>query len=377
MERPSASAGERRAAELLARELEARGARVALEEERAHGTYWWPVGLLCGAAALAGLTARRGAALVAALAAWAAMDDVSGAGRQRFRRRVLPSRTTVNVVAEAGDSAAERTVVFVAHHDAAHSGMVFHPDLARAFGRRFPKLLERSFTTPPTMWGAVWGPVAVTLGLLLEWPRLRRAGSDLCTGYALAMADIGARRSVPGANDNATGMAVLVALAATLRREPLDGVRVLLVSTGSEESFMEGMRAFAERHFSELPRDRTTFVCLDTLGSPDLLALEAEGMLRLRPYPRDLIELVHECAEELGVFVHRRLRFRNATDGVIALIAGYPTITLGSVDRFKVPTNYHWRTDTPENVDYGTLEAAVRLSSAILKRLAPGTIAAR
>ena len=140
---------------------------------------------------------------------------------------------------------------------------------------------------------------------------------------------------------------------------------------------MEGMRAFAERHFPALPRDRTTYVCIDTLGSPDLLALEAEGMLRLRPYPRDLIELVHLCAEELGIFVHRRLRFRNATDGVIALIAGYPAIALGSVDEFKIPTNYHWPTDTAKNVDYGTLEDAARLSWAILNRLAPGTIAAR
>ena len=376
MERPSASAGERRAAELLGAELEARGATVALEEERVHGTYWWPVGLLCGAAALAGFTGRRDAALLSGLASWAATDDVSGAGRQRFRR-LLPSRTTVNLVAEAGERGAQRTVVFVAHHDAAHSGLVFDPDLARWFGRRFPKLLERSFTTPPTMWGSVWGPVAVTLALLLRRPRLRLAGAVVSAGYAAAMADIGVRRSVPGANDNATGMAVLVALAGALEREPVEGLRVLLVSTGSEESFMEGMRAFAERHFPELPPSRTTFVCLDTLGSPDLLGLEAEGMLRLRPYPRDLIELVHECAEELGIFVHRRLRFRNATDGVIALIGGYPTITLGSVDEFKVPTHYHWPTDTPENVSYGTVEDAARLSWAILKRLAPGTIAAR
>ena len=55
-ERPSASAGERRAAEWLARELEAAGCRdVRVEEERAHGGYWWPLGLLNAAAALAAL----------------------------------------------------------------------------------------------------------------------------------------------------------------------------------------------------------------------------------------------------------------------------------------------------------------------------------
>ena len=53
---------------------------------------------------------------------------------------------------------------------------------------------------------------------------------------------------------------------------------------------------------------------------------------------------------------------------MIALTSGSPTITLGSVAEFKVPTNYHWPTDTPDNVDYGTLEDAARLSWAILKR---------
>ena len=46
-ERGSASPGERRAAEWLAGELRDAGCRdVRVEEERAHGGYWWPLGLL-------------------------------------------------------------------------------------------------------------------------------------------------------------------------------------------------------------------------------------------------------------------------------------------------------------------------------------------
>src|SRR4051794_41810813 len=61
-ERPSASEGERRAAEWLADELREAGAHnVRVEEEPgANGTFWWPIGLLAGAGALAGLAARRG-----------------------------------------------------------------------------------------------------------------------------------------------------------------------------------------------------------------------------------------------------------------------------------------------------------------------------
>jgi hypothetical protein len=144
---------------------------------------------------------------------------------------------------------------------------------------------------------------------------------------------------------------------------------VLLVSTGSEESFMEGMQAFARRHFPRLDRDRTWFVCVDTVGSPRLLALEGEGMVWMNEYPKDLLALVQGAAEELGIGLVPNLRLRNATDGLIALRAGYPTVTFGSVDEFKIPTNYHWPTDIPENVDYGTVADAARLCRLVIERI--------
>ena len=87
-------------------------------------------------------------------------------------------------------------------------------------------------------------------------------------------------------------------MARSLQERPVAGARVLLVSTGSEESFMEGMQAFARRHFHRLPRDRTLVVCVDTVGSPELVLLEGEGMLRMREYPEELKALVAGCAEE-------------------------------------------------------------------------------
>src|SRR6476469_5404789 len=49
--RPSASGGERAAAEWLV---------ARLEEERANGTFWWPVGIGAALGALGGFAARRG-----------------------------------------------------------------------------------------------------------------------------------------------------------------------------------------------------------------------------------------------------------------------------------------------------------------------------
>jgi hypothetical protein len=276
------------------------------------------------------------------------------------------------VVAELGDASADQTVLIIAHHDAAHSGIVFHPEIPRSVGRRFPRLLERSNTTPPTMWGAVGGPALVALGSLVGrrmGRALRALGTFFSVGYTAAMADIGLRRVVPGANDNATGVAVLLSLAHAFADAPPPGLRVMLLST-SEESILEGMYGFAQRHFPELPPERTHVINVDTVGSPYLLLLEGEGMLGIREYPKGLIALVRSCAEELGIFVWPNLRFRNATDGVVALKAGYPAATLASVDEFKTPTHYHWPTDLPENVNYDTVWDAARLCEAVVRRLA-------
>ena len=366
-ERPSASDGERRAAEWLAGELRAAGCReVRVEQEQAHGGYWWPLGLLNVAALAASTLGRRTAALVGGLAAAAIYDDVSG-GRLWFRRRTLPHRPTYNVVAEAGDPHAERTVVFMAHHDAAHSGLVFHPALPRIAMERMPELHAKADQSVPILYGVFLGPLLLALWGLTGRRLLRLLGTCFAAGATCTMVDIGRSSVVPGANDNLGAVGVIVALAHSLAANPPAGVRVILLSTGSEESFMEGMQAFGRRHFADLPRATPEFVCLECIGSPQLCVVEAEGMLRMRHYPEQSREALARAGEAAGVDLRRGLRTVAATDGLIALRAGYPTCTLGGVDETKFPSNYHWPSDTPDNLTWESLEGAVRVCEAYLR----------
>ncbi|HEX2415779.1 MAG TPA: M28 family peptidase [Thermoleophilaceae bacterium] len=359
-ERASASEGERRAAEWVAGELREAGCRdVRVEEERAHGGYWWPLGLLNAGAALAALVGgRRAAGLVGGAAAAAVYDDTGG-GRLWFRRRALPHRPTHNVVAETGDPDGARTIVFLAHHDAAHSGLVFHPALPRGAMRRMPDLHAKASQSVPILYGTFLGPVLVALWGLLGRRLLRGAGLFFSMGAAAVMADIGASRVVPGANDNLSAVATVVALAHALRERPPQGVRVLLVSTGSEESFMEGMQAFGRRHFAGLDPAGTEFVCVECVGSPELCVVEGEGMLKMRWYTDATRERLARAGLDAGVRLRRGLRTVAATDGLIALRAGYPTCTLGGVDDTKFPSNYHWPSDTPDNLHWSSIEGAV------------------
>jgi hypothetical protein len=312
---------------------------------------------------------RAAAGLAGALAAIAAWDDLTGRGF-RFRRALFPRRPTWNVVAETGDPGAERTIIVVAHHDAAHSGLVFHPALGQIGPKLLPKLHERSRHTLPIL-HAVWGgPLLVLAGALLGSSRLLRGGTWLALGAIAAMVDIGLRPVVPGANDNLAAVAVLLALAESLRDRTLPGVRVLLVSTGSEESFSEGMQGFAERHFPGLDPARTEVLCLECLGGSTMIVLEGEGMLKVRDYPLHMREELAAAAAEAGAQIKRGLRTVAATDGLISMRAGYPTVTLASVEDTKLPLNYHWPTDTPEALHWETVEAAVSVCDRFLRRRA-------
>ncbi|MFL5833750.1 MAG: M28 family peptidase [Solirubrobacterales bacterium] len=369
IERPSASDGERQAAEWLVAHLSELGAEARIEAEDAHGTYWWPLGIgaaLGALGAVAGLRGRRLlGTLLGALGAAGIADDFPPG--QRRMRRLLPRRTTYNVVCELGDPQAERTVVLISHHDAAHSGLVFHPaipELAARYG-----LTEKTDTSPPLMAPVVGGPVLTALGAATGRKLLSKIGLLLGLGSVAAMTDIGVRKPVPGANDNGTAVVALLALAQRFVAEPPQGIRVILLSTGSEESFSEGIKAFGERHFDSLPRESTFFLCLETLGATHLLALKGEGFLKMRDYPPRALAFIERIAGELDIWLYPNLRTYNGTDGLESRVAGYETVALCSCTDHKQPGRYHWPNDTANNVNFDTLQRAITLSDAAVRRL--------
>ncbi len=367
--RPSASEGERRAAEWIVERFAELGAEARIEAEPAHGTYWWPLGLGAMLGALGGLAGLRGhrllGALLGAIGAAGIADDFPPG--QRRLRKPLPTRTAYNVVCELGPADAERTIVVVAHHDAAHSGLIFHPELPKIADRL--GLIEGQDTSPVLMAPVIGGPILAALGALSGRRLLAKIGIFLGLGTAAAMADIGRRQTVPGANDNGTAVITLLALARRLAEKPPENLRVILLSTGAEESFSEGIKAFGERHFPQLPRESTFFLSVDSIGSPHLLVLRGEGFLKMREYPQRSLELIDGLAEELGIWLFPNLRLHNGTDGLEPLAAGYETASLCGCTDLKNPANYHWPNDLAENVDFGSVADGVRLSEAAIRRL--------
>jgi Peptidase family M28 len=368
--RPSASEGERRAAEWLVDRFDELGAEARIEAADAHGTYWWPLGLGTALGALGGFAALRGRRLLGA-----ALGAIGAAGiasdfppHQRRLRAPLPKRTAYNVVCEIGDPDAAKTIVVSAHHDSAHSGLVFHPAIPKVADRL--GLIEGIETSPALMAPVIGGPLLVALGALTRIKALIRLGTGLAAASTATMAEIGSRKVVPGANDNGTAVVSLLALAKRLAESPVPGVRVILLSAGAEESFSEGIKAYGERHFAELPTDSTFFLVLESTGSPHLLVLRGEGFLKMYDYPAPSLELLDRTAEELGIWLYPNLRLHNGTDGLEALAAGYESAVIAGCDDLKQPSNYHWPNDLAENVDFGTVADGIRLSEATIRHYA-------
>src|SRR6201999_3758192 len=224
-------------------------------------------------------------------------------------------------------------------------------------------------TSPALMAPVVGGPLLAGLGAGSGGRTLAKAGLVLSAGTVAAMTEIGLRGVVPGANDNGTAVVALLELARRFRAAPPAGVRALRCPRGAEESFSEGIKGFGERHFEQLPQDRTLFLCLESIGSPHLLVLRGEGFLKMHDYPPRSLAFFDSLAEELGIWLFPNLRLHNGTDGLEPLAAGYETVALCSCTDLKQAANYHWPNDLAENVDFDTVADGVRLSETAVRRL--------
>ncbi|MCW3028815.1 MAG: peptidase [Solirubrobacterales bacterium] len=376
LDRTPCSSGEREAAEWLASRLRAvQGVEVTLEDEPSWGTFpptLTGLGLLASAGAALVLAGRRAAGALVAAGALAGIVDEAQNGPRVLRRLVRRRRSTVNLIARcqhAGEAAG--TLVVLAHHDAPQTGVLFDQTLQRRLYELAPSVIERAKTPLPQWWVGVAGPLCTIAAAARRRPGLARGGLLLGLFGAAIVADVWRSQTVPGANDNLSGVAGLVALAELLRERPLPGLRVLLVSCGAEETLQDGVRAFLARHLHELTPGRTCFVNLDTVGSPHPVMLEAEGPVWMEYYAGPwLRDELAACAERLEVPLQRGFRARASTDSVIPSRAGYPIATLVSMTDWRSPANYHLPSDVPENLDYETVADVTRLVYELARTLA-------
>lgn len=369
MTRDSAGAGERAAAAWARGRLAALGADDAhTEPYRGRATNSWSF----ATHSLAGLVALRwrgvpGAAL--ALAAAASLErDVSG--RWPWRRRMLGGGEGANALARIR-ARGERwaTAVLVAHVDAAKTGWAWSPAVVRLGAERH----LRARRVEPVM--GLQGAALLAAAAAALLPRGSLAARALALPAALLgllaivlNLDIARSPTVPGANDNATGVAGALDLVRVLAADPLEHVEVLVALVGCEESGMGGFHALLEAHAADLDPATTFVLGLDTLGSGAPIVAGAEGAVLTHRYRGQDLALVEAGAAIAGEPAPARWRIGGWTDPLLALTRGIPAVSLLSIGPGYYP-HYHHPTDLPEHVDWDCVAACVRIAHGTLRAL--------
>ncbi len=176
-------------------------------------------------------------------------------------------------------------------------------------------------------------------------------------------------RFVPGANDNASGAAAVLALAARLKSEPLRHTEVWLVNSGAEEVGATGPVHLLKRH-PELKH--ADWIVLDTIAGPGagpclitaehvFFPLRADaGLLRAG-------RAVAAARADLGVYEHYFRGLYSEHSPLTA--AGCRSLAIIDFTPEGALPNWHRPSDTFENIDPQVLDRTEQFVWALLKEI--------
>ncbi len=362
--RPPGSEGERWASKYIQEVLAKLGLENQAEPFSSHRTFSYPYMILFAASVLGSLLAGGGHGFLGfVLAALAAAGFYLENTCRPVVSRILPHEPSQNVVARIpARGEPRRRVVVCAHYDTSRTGLSFHP--------RFVKGFRRSSVF--TILSILGMPLFILLGGLF-WSGLFSLLRVLATvwlsiGFVLLLHREVYGKNVYGANDNASGTGVLLAVAEDLAGSPLESTEVWIAATGCEEAGMVGMINFLNRHEVELRE--ALILNLDNLGAGKLKYITGEGMIRAWPSDPELLMLSAEVCREnpdlaLGPHEYRTL----PTDAYAALVKGFRAMSVMAFDDEGVLPNWHWETDLIENLEEKNLTDAQRFVLLLLRKI--------
>ena len=370
---------ERRAANRFAERLRKTGRRVEVEPTYVHPQMPLVHALHCAlgfAGSLASIASPPVGFALVLLAATSMYLDLNA--RHYLLRRLFFRRASQNVVAKGTRPDAPARVLLCAHLDAARTGAAFTPGRVRLASR-----LDRMLPFP----FGPFRPLFWSLAALLPILGARLAGIDgnaislLQLPFTLvlligvfALVDVQLSEVVPAANDNASGVATALAVAATLDADPPERLDVWVLLTGAEESLMEGMRSFLRAHRKTLDKASTYFVNLDSVGGGGIRFVTSEGLAVGIAMDRRLVELCEAIAtadrENGNRFDAAPLRFGFATDALPASLAGYPAATITCLEPGALlPPRYHRADDVPAAIDTAALDRAQNFALELVRAI--------
>ncbi len=147
-----------------------------------------------------------------------------------------------------------------------------------------------------------------------------------------------------GANDNASGVAVLLSLAEQMVQTPLEHTEVWFVATGGEEIGLIGARAFAERYGKEL-KD-AYFFAIDTVGAGRIHYTIQESFPRRVDVPREVVDILVTASEKGKHSAMPEMLRNGGTDAGAMLAKSLKAASIACLLKDGKMPEINWPTDT-------------------------------
>lgn len=370
--RSSTTPAEKRAADYLAAELEKLGFRVTQEPFTAPTTFSWIYFILYGGFALA-ITfhyffPQFGFILAVVWTVLFVAEQMTWWSPISY---LVPRGSSQNVLGRLAPETGENLLILVAHYDTSKTALAFSPGTVRYLRPLFLISLLMIVTT-------LLGTGSNLLDHQVSWSwRIWHYSLLLPLVYFVYAAALMVERElrgrpVPGAADNASGVAVVMDLASRLKEAGgIPGWRTWVLFTGCEEVGLAGMSAFLNAHGRELDKTKTVFLNFDNLGDGQLTYVTSEGMLKGLAADPELLRLAREISQrEPFEDVQGRPFHALTLDTLVPRARGFRVLSFMSLNEFGVPWPWHWHDDVLENVDREDLDRAVEFAWMLLHRLA-------
>ncbi len=365
---------ERRAANMLAGRVRGIGRRARTEPFFCHPQYA-VVHLIHAALGVAGsllatVQPAVGFTIVFAAAVSTYLDLNT---RLYLIRSLLFRRTSQNVVSPGDRPDASARLVLTAHYDAARTGFVFSKASDRI--RRLPERVRLALGPFRLFFWAGLAPLLPIIGARMAgvdgtWlSAVQAVPTIVLIVAAFLLIDIALSEIVPGAYDNASGVAAVLSAAEELTADPPANLDVWILLTGAEESFCEGSRAFVRTHRKELDRENTAFVNVDSVSYGGLAYEVSQGAVISLDHDPQLIELC-EALSGAGAGEALPIRHPLIDDALPPRIRRMRSITIRTTDADgNLAPWYHTHDDVPDRVDPAALTHATRFVVSLARLL--------
>jgi hypothetical protein len=285
-------------------------------------------------------------------------------------RRFLPSADSQNAVGTLSPAGGVRQRVILSAHLDTHRTPIFC--FSPIWHALFSILVIGVFLSM-VLDIVIYGLGALFLATWVRWIGLVTAAVQFLVLSLFLHAD--QTPFSPGANDDASGVGVILALAEHLSQEPLVHTEVWLAFTGCEEVFACGMMAFLDAHQADLGPE-AVYVVLDQVAVGRLFYLTADGLiLKRRTHPRALKLALRTAAALPSLEVGEQVGIAS-TDAAVATKRGLVSLTLDSLTLDSLPlpdteqhSHWHKMSDTFDTLDPETLADAHLFTWHILQEI--------